>query len=88
MLKEEAIPMARVSLQSSVLAAAAYFPELTALDVVFNTGDVYRCLKVPRSFFQDLLNADSKGAFFNAHIRNQFSFQHLGNAEALSAHAK
>jgi hypothetical protein len=77
--------MARAPLQSSVLAAAEYFPELPALDIVFNTGDVYRYFEVPLSLYQDLLEADSKGAFFNAHIRNQFSFQHLDDPEELSA---
>jgi lysyl-tRNA synthetase class 2 len=85
MLKEESIPMAHVPLQSSVLAAAEYLPELQALDIVFNTGEVYRYLKVPMSLYQDLLKADSKGIFFNAHIRNQFSFQHPGGQETLSA---
>jgi hypothetical protein len=79
------ILMARIPLQSSVLAAAEYFPELTALDIVFHTGEVYRYSKVPLLLYRELLEADSKGAFFNAHIRNQFSFQHLGNAEVLSA---
>ncbi len=76
--------MARIPLlQSSVLTAAEYFPELPAIDIVFTAGEVYRYLKVPLSLYQGLLEADSKGAFFNAQIRNQFSFQHLGNADAL-----
>jgi hypothetical protein len=83
MLKEELVPMARVPLQSSVLAAVEYFPELPALDIVFNTGEVYRYSEVPLLFYQGLLEADSKGAFFNAHIRNQFLFQHLGSTEVL-----
>jgi hypothetical protein len=87
MLKEELVRMTRVPLQSSVLAAAEYRPDLPALDIAFNTGEVYRYWKVPLSLYQDLLEADSKGAFFNAHIRNQFSFQHLGHAETLSVEA-
>ena len=76
--------MARVPLQSSVLAATEYFPQLQTLDIVFNSGKAYRYLKVPMSLYQDLLEADSKGAFFNAHIRNQFSFQHLGESDAFN----
>jgi hypothetical protein len=86
MLKEP-ISMARVPLQSSVLAAAEYFPQLRTLDILFNTGEVYRYLKIPMSLYQGLLEADSKGTFFNAHIRNQFSFQYLGNSGALSPDA-
>ena len=87
MLKEELISMARVPIQSSVLAAAQYFPELQALDIVFLSGDVYRYSGVPLPLFRELLEADSKGTFFNAHIRNQFSFQYLGESGALSADA-
>jgi hypothetical protein len=84
-LKEELVRMTRVPLQSSVLAAAEYLPDLPALDIAFHTGEVYRYWKLPLSLYQDLLEADSQGAFFNAHIRNQFPFQHLGHAETLSA---
>jgi hypothetical protein len=80
--------MARIPLQSSVLATAEYLADLPALDIVFNTGEVYRYLKVPLLLYQGLLEADSKGAFFNTHIRNQFLFQHLGNSEAFSAQAE
>lgn len=80
MLKKELIPMARVPLQSSVLAAVEYFPQLSALDIVFNSGEVYRYEKVPVAIYLELTEAESKGVFFNARIRNQFSFQCLGNA--------
>lgn len=74
--------MARVPLQSSVLAVADYLPELQALDIVFQSGEVYRYWDVPISLYHDLLLADSKGVFFNANIRNQFSFQHVRNSDA------
>ena len=73
--------MARIPLQSSVLAAVEYFPDLSALDIVFNTGEVYRYCNVPLSLYRDLLDADSKGIFFNACIRNRFSFLSLGNTD-------
>jgi hypothetical protein len=79
--------MARVPHQSSVLAATEYFPNLQTLDVVFTTGEVYRYSTVPLPLYQDLPEADSKGIFFNTHIRNQFPFQHLGNLNTLSADA-
>ena len=80
--------MARVPHQSSVLAATEYIPNLQTLDVVFTSGDVYRYSKVPLSLYRDLLETDSKGTFFNAHIRNRFPFQHLGNSNApTTAHA-
>ena len=79
--------MARVPHQSSVLAATKYIPNLQTLDVVFTSGDVYRYSKVPLSLYRDLLEADSTGAFFNAHIRNQFPFQYIARSNAVSAYA-
>jgi hypothetical protein len=80
-------PMPRVPHQSSVLAATEYFPILQTLDVVFTSGDVYRYSKVPLPLYRDLLEADSTGTFFNAHIRNQFPFQYIGPSNAISADA-
>jgi hypothetical protein len=80
--------MARVPHQSSVLAATEYFPNLQTLDVVFTSAEIYRYSTVPVPLYQDLLDADSKGTFFNAHIRNQFPFQHLGSLSALGADAR
>jgi KTSC domain len=73
--------MASVPHQSSVLAVTEYFPELQTLDVVFTSGEIYHYSNVPLPLYQDLLAADSKGIFFNAHIRNHFPFQYLGNTK-------
>jgi hypothetical protein len=74
--------MARIIHQSSVLTATEYFPNPQTLDVVFTSGDVYRYSNVPLCVYQDLLEADSKGTFFNARIRNRFPFQCLGTSSA------
>jgi hypothetical protein len=79
--------MGRVPHQSSVLAVTEYFPNLQTLDVVFTSGEIYRYSTVPLPLYQDLLEADSKGTFFNAHIRNHFPFQHVGSSNALGADA-
>jgi hypothetical protein len=79
--------MPRVAHQSSVLAATEYLSHSQTLDVVFTSGEIYRYSNVPLPLYLDLLQADSKGTFFNAHIRNQFPFQYLGRSNPLREHA-
>jgi len=62
----------RVSLESSILAAAEHDPSQGQLRLEFRDGTRYAYFGVPPQAFHDLLHADSKGAFFNRHIRSQF----------------
>lgn len=61
----------RIAMASTVIAAVAYSPE-AALDVEFTSGAKYRYFAVPERVFRALLIADSKGAFFNRHIRPHY----------------
>jgi hypothetical protein len=45
----------------------------------FANGTIYQYFGVPRDTYQDLLRADSKGAYFNQHIR-AFPHASLGAA--------
>lgn len=47
------------------------------LEIEFMSGRRYRYLDVPAAIYRALLNSASKGAFFNARIRNRFPFQRL-----------
>jgi len=64
-------------LVSSVLADAKYDPESRHLDVRFVTGRRYRYSDVPPGLYGRLIKAESKGAFFNAHIRNEYPYREL-----------
>jgi hypothetical protein len=61
-----------VALQSRLLASMAYDPNQTILQLEFHDGTVYRYFQVPHQTYQDLFHADSKGAYFNRHIRSVF----------------
>ena len=75
----------RVVVESSLLAKVAYDHQRANLQVEFRDGALYRYLGVPIQTYQDLLRADSKGAYFNRHIRGPFPFAILrGAAPALS----
>ncbi|MFF1572399.1 KTSC domain-containing protein [Leifsonia sp. NPDC058292] len=64
--------MRRRSLESSVLASAAYDPERRILELEFTSGDLYRYWIVPARVWNELLDADSKGQYFASHIRDRF----------------
>jgi hypothetical protein len=62
----------RVAVQSRLLSSVAYAHNQTILQVEFRDGTVYQYFQVPRQTYRDLLQADSKGAYFNHHIRSVF----------------
>lgn len=61
----------KISVESSVIESAEYVPG--RLTIYFNNGSSYHYFMVPRSIFNRLLQADSAGAFFSEHIRDNFS---------------
>ena len=61
-----------VAVQSSLLSSAAYQVGESVLQLEFRDGAIYRYFDVPAAVYGDLLAADSKGAYFNKHIRGCF----------------
>lgn len=54
---------------SSIIKAFRYDKYLGTLDVCFNTKTVYRYTTVSEQLYQEMLDADSKGSFFNRFIK-------------------
>ncbi len=67
--------MAPIEFDSTILAWGAYSPERRLLELGFRTGEVYEYFDVPPERYRELIQADSKGRYFNLHIRNHFRFQ-------------
>jgi hypothetical protein len=65
--------MARVALQSTSLNAATYQEQRAVLELEFGSGAIYRYAGIPEQVYRELLNAESKGRYFNQHIRNRFT---------------
>ena len=65
------LPM--VAIRSSSLAQVAYDCHQSILRVQFRDGAAFDYEGVPLQTYLDLLQADSKGAYFNRHIRNLYS---------------
>jgi lysyl-tRNA synthetase class 2 len=68
-----------VLLESTTLASALYDPLQRRLAIEFRSGERYLYFQVPQFCYQQPLEADSKGAYFNRNIRNRFPFQHLSD---------
>jgi KTSC domain len=66
-----------VLLLSSSLASAGYQTEAQVLEVKFQNGTTYRYFDVPSDVFASLLAAESKGRYFNAHVRGHFDYRRL-----------
>ena len=72
--------MDRVSVVSSVIASVGYSEEALLLDIEFRRGDIYRYDQVPSSVYEKLMEADSKGTYFNAYIKHAFAYKKIQDA--------
>lgn len=54
---------------SSNIKSIGYSPTFQRLEVRFSTGALYEYEEVPQSVYESLLNAESKGSYFNRTIR-------------------
>jgi hypothetical protein len=70
-------------LSGSLRAARYQQPELV-LEVEFCDGAIHCYYRVPERTFQELLRAESKGRFFNLHIRKEFPSHRIRRAGANS----
>ncbi|MEO1076097.1 MAG: KTSC domain-containing protein [Bacteroidota bacterium] len=59
----------RLPVDSSALDAVGYDDTTGTLEVTFDDGSAYAYYNVPPTLFDALLNAGSKGAYFNEHIK-------------------
>jgi len=74
--------MARIDPPSTSLNAAIYQDQGASLELEFRGGAIYRYIGVPARVYQELLSAESKGRYFNLHIRNRFTYEKIGSASS------
>ena len=60
--------MELVTVESSMIHAVGYDDAEQELEVVFTSGKTYRYTGVPRTVYEDLLAADSKGQYMRANV--------------------
>lgn len=66
-----------VEFHSTTLARGSYRATPSRLRLEFCNGRVYDYFDVPAQIFEELLAAESKGRYFNSHIRNHFRTQEV-----------
>jgi KTSC domain len=71
-----------VPVDSTLLLWVLYLPEERRLRLKFRSGELYDYSAVPETIYQALLAAESKGRFFNHHIRDTYPTQRLGTGSA------
>ena len=70
-------------LESKMLASVACDADRQILYLHFRkTGDVYRYFEFPSAANQAFLDADSKGRFFLAHIRDHYHYERMAKLRA------
>ena len=57
-----------------MIASIGYLARGRMLEIEFVSGSIYRYLDVEQETYADFLEAPSKGTFFNAHIKDEYSF--------------
>jgi hypothetical protein len=67
--------MLRQEVKSSELCWVGYDESALLLEVEFHSGEIYEYRGVPAEVVLELLEAESLGRFFNAHIRSKFKFR-------------
>ena len=75
--------MTWLQLESKMFTSAAYDPDKQILYLRFRkTGDVYRYFEFSPAAYQDFLDAESRGRFFLAHIRDRFPYERMAKLQA------
>lgn len=57
-----------------MMRSAGYDPLMSILAIECNTGHVYQYGAVPREVYRELMAADAKGRYFQAHILEQYPY--------------
>jgi hypothetical protein len=66
------------TVNSSAIHAIGYDAERRVMEVIFTGGGIYRFANVPPEIFTEFARANSKGAFFQDHVRGRFRHMRLG----------
>ena len=66
--------MERTPVSSSNISAIGYDADNLVLEVEFTNGAVYSYSGVPLGEYEGFMNADSKGKYLHANIKNRYSF--------------
>ena len=66
--------MKMIAVDSTTLRTVGYHAERRLLQIEFHNRSKYQYFEVPAAVYQELMEAPSKGAYFNRSIRPRFDF--------------
>lgn len=66
--------MKRRLVESSNLRSVGYDEFLLVLETEFKNGSVYRYYGVQPGVYDELINAESVGKYFNANVKSKYNF--------------
>jgi hypothetical protein len=69
--------MERQLVDSSMILAVSYDPHEELLELELHDGSIYHYYRVPECIVEALLEAESKGKFFNFLIRGAFDYRRM-----------
>jgi hypothetical protein len=64
--------MDMVPVTSSAMEAVGYDPQTRLMKIRFSGGRIYDFCGVPEHVYHGLLNAPSKGVYYNDHIKDRY----------------
>jgi KTSC domain len=67
--------MRRVPVDSDALASVGYDASKSVLEIEFTSGGVYRYYGVPAAAHRRLMDAESHGRHFAAHVRDRYRYR-------------
>lgn len=64
----------KIDVKSSCINSIGYFNDIiSALEIEFTQGDIYRYFGVTKNVFKELEEAESKGKYFHRWIRGRYT---------------
>lgn len=69
--------MNRIRVVSSNIRSVGYEANTETLEVEFTSGSVYQYFDVPESEYEGLMNAASKGKYFNRNIKDNYRYRQV-----------
>jgi hypothetical protein len=74
--------MLREPVDSSTMKSVGYEAASRILEIEFDSGAVYQYLGVPARIHEQLLEAESKGRYFNSEIRDVYPYVQVSRSGA------
>ena len=69
--------MDKQRVSSSTVTSIGYDVRTRTLEIEFASGRVYQYHEVPDQMHAEIMQASSKGQFFNSYIRNAYAFSRV-----------